>query len=165
MVALGAYFLWGAKNAEWPNVNRVDRFTSRLGIPQPYYEPSLGRIVEYRARTCPLGHARHGRNWRNSGFFGLGAGWAMVPALTMIVGVPLKVAAAASHMIIGMGNCISVWPYILIGADHSIVCRPMVAGQVLGGIVGAQALHKGPFASDKAHPSRDHVLHQLWACN
>ena len=51
-----------------------------------------------------------------SGFFGLGAGWAIVPVMNLIMAVPLKVAAACSGNLIGMGDCISVWPYIFAGA-------------------------------------------------
>jgi hypothetical protein len=37
-----------------------------------------------------------------SGFFGLGAGWAAVPALKLIMGVPLKVTAACSGVLLGI---------------------------------------------------------------
>lgn len=44
-----------------------------------------------------------------SGFFGMGAGWAVVPTMNLIMGIPLKVTAACSGVLIGMGACISVW--------------------------------------------------------
>jgi len=61
-----------------------------------------------------------------SGFFGLGAGWAIVPVMNLIMGVPLKVAAACSGILIGMGDCISVWPYLLAGAIIPLFAAAMV---------------------------------------
>ena len=75
-----------------------------------------------------------------SGFFGLGAGWAIVPAQNLIMSVPLKVAAANSGVLLGMGDCIAVWPYLLMGAIIPIFAAPWLAGQVLGGLLGALIL-------------------------
>ena len=75
-----------------------------------------------------------------SGFFGLGAGWAIVPAQNVIMAVPLKVAAANSGVLLGMGDCIGVWPYLLMGAIIPVFAAPWLVGQVLGGLLGAQIL-------------------------
>jgi uncharacterized membrane protein YfcA len=56
------------------------------------------------------------------------------------MGVPLKVAAATSGILIGMGDSISVWPYIFAGAVIPFFVATWLVGQVLGGIVGAQLL-------------------------
>jgi uncharacterized membrane protein YfcA len=75
-----------------------------------------------------------------SGFFGLGAGWAIVPALNLVMAVPLKVAAACSGVLLGMGDCVAVWPYLLSGAIIPLFAAPWLVGQVLGGLVGAYIL-------------------------
>jgi hypothetical protein len=75
-----------------------------------------------------------------SGFFGLGAGWAIVPAQNLIMSVPLKVAAANSGVLLGMGDCIGVWPYLLMGAIIPVFAAPWLVGQVLGGLFGALIL-------------------------
>lgn len=77
-----------------------------------------------------------------SGFFGLGAGWAIVPAQNLIMCVPLKVAAANSGVLLGMGDCIAVWPYLLMGAIIPVFAAPWLVGQVLGGLLGALILIK-----------------------
>jgi uncharacterized protein len=140
VMALGLYFLFGSKKTEWPGVKKVDRFTSRLKIPHPYYERSIDKIVSYSVKNLPVGVVAMIGIGLISGFFGMGAGWAVVPALNIIVGAPLKVAASCSHIIIGMGDCISVWPYILAGAIIPLFAAPWLVGQVLGGMVGAQVL-------------------------
>ncbi|GAI96526.1 unnamed protein product [marine sediment metagenome] len=77
-----------------------------------------------------------------SGFFGMGAGWAIVPTMNLIMAIPLKVAAACSGILIGMGDCIAVWPYLLVGAIIPLFAAPWLVGQVLGGLIGAQILIK-----------------------
>ena len=70
----------------------------------------------------------------------MGGGWAIVPALNVIMGCPLKVAAAVSMTGLGMGSCVSVWPYFKAGAMIPIVIAPLLVGQVVGGVLGAQVL-------------------------
>ena len=142
VLVLGIYFLWGGRKTEWAEAKPVDTFSKRLGIQQSYYEPSIKKTVTYEVRLLHWNTIAMVGIGAISGFFGMGAGWAVVPALNLIVGVPLKVAAATSHVIIGMGDCITVWPYMLIGAIIPLFAAPWLVGQVLGGIVGAQALIK-----------------------
>lgn len=140
LLALAIYFVVGGKKIEWPEVKRVDGFTKWLKLTQPYYEVSLNKIVDY-----PLTRA----GWvlgaivgvgLLSGFFGLGAGWAIVPAQNLIMAVPLKVAAANSGVLLGMGDCIAVWPYLLMGAIIPLFAAPWLVGQVLGGLLGSLIL-------------------------
>jgi len=72
-----------------------------------------------------------------SGFFGMGGGWAIVPALNLIMGVPVKVASASSGVLLGIGDSVAVWPYVQAGAIVAIFVAPWLVGQVLGGWVGA----------------------------
>jgi uncharacterized membrane protein YfcA len=137
---LAVYFLRGGTNMEWPQVNQVDRFTAWLDLDHAYYETSTNQITAYRVNRAGLGIAAMAGAGVISGFFGLGAGWAIVPTMTLIMDVPLKVAAACSAILIGMGDSISVWPYILAGAVIPFFAATWLVGQVLGGIVGAHLL-------------------------
>jgi uncharacterized protein len=140
VLGLSLYFLLGSKKTEWPEVKKVDRLTASLKLTHPYYEPSIDKVVNYRVKNVPVGVVAMIGIGLISGFFGMGAGWAVVPALNMIVAAPLKISAACSHVIIGMGDCISVWPYILAGAIIPLFVAPWLVGQVLGGMAGAQVL-------------------------
>jgi hypothetical protein len=140
VLLLGAYFFSGGRKREWPRVARVDRFSRWLGLTQPYYEQSTGTVASYQVTRVGWGMLCMMGIGLISGFFGMGAGWAIVPGLNLIMGVPLKVAAASSGVIIGMGDCITVWPYILVGAIIPLFAAPWLVGQVLGGIVGAEVL-------------------------
>jgi uncharacterized membrane protein YfcA len=58
----------------------------------------------------------------------------------MGMGVPLKLAAANSGVILGVGSCVSIWPYIYAGGIIPFFVLPWLAGQVIGGFVGSYAL-------------------------
>ncbi|MHC4941953.1 MAG: sulfite exporter TauE/SafE family protein [Planctomycetota bacterium] len=140
LASLAVYFVVGGKKIEWPEVKKVDGFTKRLKMSQPYYEQSLGKVIDYpltRAGGVLIAIIAVGML---SGFFGLGAGWAIVPAQNLIMAVPLKVAAANSGVLLGMGDCIAVWPYLLMGAIIPVFAAPWLVGQVLGGLLGALIL-------------------------
>ena len=137
---LAVYFVVGGKKIEWPEVKKVDKFTNWLKLPQPYYEVSLGKVVDYPVTRAGGVLAAIVGVGLLSGFFGLGAGWAIVPAQNLIMAVPLKVAAANSGVLLGMGDCIAVWPYLLHGAIIPIFAAPWLVGQVLGGLLGALIL-------------------------
>ena len=140
LLSLAIYFVVGGKKIEWPEVKKVDKFTKFLNMSQPYYEASLNKVVDYpltRAGWVLIAIIGVGLL---SGFFGLGAGWAIVPAQNLIMAVPLKVAAANSGVLLGMGDCIAVWPYLLKGAIIPLFAAPWLVGQVLGGLLGAQIL-------------------------
>jgi uncharacterized membrane protein YfcA len=140
LASLAVYFLVGGKKIEWPEVKKVDGFTKWLKLSQPYYEVSLNKVIDYPlTRAAWVVCAIVGVGLL-SGFFGLGAGWAIVPAQNVIMAVPLKVAAANSGVLLGMGDCIGVWPYLLMGAIIPIFAAPWLVGQVLGGLLGAQIL-------------------------
>jgi len=140
LAGVGVYFIVGGKKLEWPDVKKVDGFTKKLKLSQPYYEVSLGRVIDYPLTRAGWVLAAIVVVGLLSGFFGLGAGWAIVPAQNLIMAVPLKVAAANSGVLLGMGDCIAVWPYLLSGAIIPLFAAPWLVGQVLGGLLGSLVL-------------------------
>ena len=75
-----------------------------------------------------------------SGLFGLGAGWAMVPVFNLVMMAPLKVAAACSKVLIGVGDTAAVWPYMNHGGIFPLFAVPAMIGLVLGTIIGAKLM-------------------------
>jgi len=140
LFSLAIYFIVGGKKIEWPEVKHEDDFTKRLQLAQPYYEESLQKVIDYPLTRAKLALVAIVGVGLLSGFFGLGAGWAIVPAQNVIMAVPLKVAAANSGVLLGMGDCIAVWPYLLVGAIIPLFAAPWLVGQVLGGLLGALIL-------------------------
>jgi len=75
-----------------------------------------------------------------AGMFGLGAGWANVPVLNLVMGAPLKVSAGTSSFILSLVDSSAAWVYLNQGAVLAIVAVPSVAGMMLGARIGARLL-------------------------
>jgi len=137
VAVVGGYFVMGGTKMEWPEVKKVDSFTSRLRLTQPYFEQSMGKVIEYKVTRAHWGILFFLIVGFLGGFFGMGGGWASVPGQNVIMGIPLKVAAANSGVILGMSSCAGIWPYLLTLAIIPLFAAPWLVGQVLGGITGS----------------------------
>ena len=144
LVALAVYFFVGGKKLDNPVVHDKDinPFTRRLGFDSKYYEESEGKEFTYKAKRAGLGIILIFAVGLIGGFFGMGGGWAITPVLNMGMGLPLKVAAANSGVILGIANCVSTWKYIYNGSIIPLFVLPWLAGQVIGGFIGSYALAK-----------------------
>lgn len=142
LVALGIYFLAGGKKLEHPVVNKVDKFTASLKMDGTYYDDENGVMRSYKVKGAPLGLLLVLIVGFIGGFFGMGGGWAITPSLNMAMGIPLKLATANSGTILGIGSCVSIWPYIFEGALIPLFVLPWLSGQVVGGFIGSYALAK-----------------------
>jgi len=140
VLVIVVYFLTSGKKSELPEVKKVGPVAAWLNMTQPYFEQSTSNVINYKITRVRIGMIVLVGVGVLSGFFGMGAGWSIVPGLNMIMGVPLKVAAASSNLIIGLGDSITVWPYIHIGAIIPLFVAPWIVGKVIGGIIGAHIL-------------------------
>ena len=144
LVGLAVYFLVGGKKLDNPEVkdSDINAFTRKLGFDSNYYEESEHKVYKYKAKKAELGIALIFLVGLIGGFFGMGGGWAITPVLNMAMGLPLKVAAANSGVILGIANCVSTWKYIFNGSIIPLFVLPWLAGQVIGGFIGSYALAK-----------------------
>jgi hypothetical protein len=76
-----------------------------------------------------------------AGMFGIGAGWANVPVLNLLLGTPVKVAAGTSGLVLSMVDSAAAWVYINKGAVLPMIAVPSVVGMMLGARIGARLLH------------------------
>lgn len=129
-----------AKKSEFPEVKQADRLSSALRIYGVYTEASLGREINWKIhRTVPglllfigVGFA--------AGMFGLGAGWANVPVLNLVMGVPLKVSVATSKFLLSITDTSAAWIYINKGAVIPMMVVPSLVGIMLGSMIGVRLL-------------------------
>ena len=140
VIGIGGLILFGGSKTEYPEVKDVDGFTARMGLAMSYWEQSLDKIVHYKVKRAPLGLLLFCFVGLISGLFGLGAGWAMVPTFNMAMLMPLKVAAATSKVLIGVGDTAAVWPYLNHGAILPLLAVPAMIGLVLGTIIGSKIM-------------------------
>jgi uncharacterized membrane protein YfcA len=140
LLGISVYFVFGGRKLEWPSIGRVDRFTKMLKLDGHYFEESTGQELNYQVVRAPLGIILVFLVGVLGGFFGMGGGWAITPSLNLGMGIPLKLAAANSGVILGVGSCISVWPYAFAGGIIPFFVLPWLSGQVIGGFIGSYVL-------------------------
>lgn len=137
-----ALLIWVAKGADALEVES-DALGRHLGLLGAYHDPRAGRI-EWRTRRTALGIASFGGIGFIGGLFGLGAGWANVPALNLLMGAPLKLAVGTSGLAISIINSSAAWVYIGRGALLPAIAMPSILGVMLGSRIGARLLHGMP---------------------
>ena len=75
-----------------------------------------------------------------AGMFGLGAGWANVPVLNLLMGAPLKISVATSKFLLSITDTSAAWIYLNKGAVIPIMVLPSLIRILLGSFVGVRIL-------------------------
>lgn len=130
-----------AKKSEFPEVIQSDRLSLALGIHGIFTDGASGQANHWRAHRSPLGLLLFAGIGFLGGMFGIGAGWANVPVLNLVMGVPLKVAAGSSGLILSLASSSASWYYLNEGAVLPMIAVPSVIGMILGARIGARLLH------------------------
>ena len=99
-----------------------------------FYDDESGADVAYEVRRLPVAMAVSFVAGNVSAAFGIGGGILKVPVLTAWCGVPMRVAAATSSLMIGVTAVASV----PIQYAHGYVSPPLAAAAVLGVLVGSR---------------------------
>ena len=131
-----------AKKSDFPNVPKPDNLAQSLGIMGIYREESLGKDVEWTVHKTPMGLALFVVIGIMAGMFGLGAGWANVPVLNLLMGAPLKISVATSKFLLSITDTSAAWVYLNQGAVLPMIVVPSLVGIMLGSIIGVKILAK-----------------------
>lgn len=129
-----------ARKSEHPEVKHSDRLATLLGMNGVFIDGASGQEVIWRMHRTPLGLVLFFFIGVLAGMFGLGAGWANVPALNLLMGAPLKVAAGSSSFILSLVDSAAAWVYLNNGAVLPVIAAPSVVGMMLGAKIGARLL-------------------------
>ncbi|HEY5998221.1 MAG TPA: sulfite exporter TauE/SafE family protein [bacterium] len=146
--ALGATILgivaimFMAKKSEFPNVPQADALSTALRINGIYHEASTGKSVDWKIHRTPQGLVTFILIGFLAGMFGLGAGWANVPVLNLMMGAPLKISVATSKFLLSITDTSAAWIYVNNGAVLPLMVVPSIIGVMLGSVVGVQLLTK-----------------------
>jgi uncharacterized membrane protein YfcA len=100
--------------------------------------------VPYQARRLPLGLGAMGAAGLISGLSGVGGGFIKTPAMSEIMHVPVKVAAATTTFTLGITAAAGLIVYSAQGRIDAVPSAAVVLGGLVGGLVGAriqQVLH------------------------
>jgi uncharacterized membrane protein YfcA len=142
VIVLGIVTLMLAvKKSEFPVVARPDRLSSALGIHGVFIDGASGRSIDWQVHRTPMGLFLFLLIGVMAGMFGIGAGWANVPALNLLMGAPLKVSAGTSGLVLSLVDSSAAWVYLNRGAVLPMIAAPSVIGMMLGARIGARLLH------------------------
>jgi uncharacterized membrane protein YfcA len=129
-----------AKKSEFPDVPKADRLSSALRIYGVYQEQSTGQTVDWKIHRTPLGLCLFVIIGVMAGMFGLGAGWANVPVLNLVMGAPLKISVATSKFLLSITDTSAAWIYLNKGCVIPLMVVPSLVGIMLGSFVGVRIL-------------------------
>ena len=145
-IALGATILGicvlmlTAKKSELPDVQESDKLASILNIYGVYQEASTGQIINWKVHRTPQGLILFVVIGVMAGMFGLGAGWANVPVLNLLMGAPLKISVATSKFLLSITDTSAAWIYLNKGCVIPMMVVPSIVGIMLGSFVGVRLL-------------------------
>jgi uncharacterized membrane protein YfcA len=129
-----------ARKSEYPDVPKADNLSTVLRITGVYHEASTGQDINWKIHRTPQGLATFVIIGVMAGMFGLGAGWANVPVLNLMMGAPLKVSVATSKFLLSITDTSAAWIYVNNGAVLPMMVVPSIIGIMLGSIVGVRIL-------------------------
>lgn len=130
-----------SRSSEYPQVAQPDRLSSVLGIHGVFTDGASGRVINWQVHRTPTGLLLFLFIGLLGGLFGIGAGWANVPVLNVLMGAPLKVAAGTSGLILSLASSSASWYYINEGAVLPMIAVPSIIGMMTGARIGARLLH------------------------
>lgn len=148
LIALGAVLflifavMITSKRMDFPPEGKIDGLVAKLGLSGSWFEPNLNKLVEYKPRRLVAGIGLFSAAGFIGGMFGMGAGWVGVPVLNLVMGLPLKAAAATSITIITVNSAAASWPYIANGAMLAMIIVPSILGISLGATIGTRLAMK-----------------------
>ncbi len=130
-----------AKKSEFPDVAAPDKLSAALSMNGIFHDASQGKNIPWQVHRTPVGLILFVGIGFLAGLFGMGAGWANVPVLNLLMGAPLKVSAGTSSFILTLVDSSAAWIYLNKGAVLAMIAVPSVIGMMLGAFIGARLLH------------------------
>ena len=130
-----------AKKSEFPIVAAPDRLSSALALHGVFVDGATRQRIDWQVHRTASGLVVFLGIGVLAGMFGIGAGWANVPALNLLMGAPLKVSAGTSGLVLSLVDSSAAWVYVNKGAVLPMIAVPSVVGMMLGAKIGARLLN------------------------
>jgi hypothetical protein len=129
---------------EFPVVAGNDPVAKWLGLQGWFVEETTGERMNWTVHRAAVGLSGFVLVGLLAGIFGLGAGWANVPLLNLVMGAPLKIAVATSSFSLSITDTTAAWVYFNHGAVLPALVVPSLAGVMLGAMLGSRILPHVP---------------------
>ena len=135
-----AMLLLFSKNSEKPVVTDQDAISLALGFSGAYWDEGSKEVVDWKTHRTLPGLLLFIVIGLMAGMFGLGAGWANVPVLNLLMGAPMKVAVGTSKFLLSITDTSAAWIYLNKGCVIPLIAVPSIVGLMLGSLVGVRLL-------------------------
>ena len=123
---------------------RPDPISAALRMNGVYHDAATGREVRWAVHRTPAGLVAFAGIGMLAGMFGLGAGWANVPVLNLLMGAPLKLSVGTSGFLLSVIDTSAAWVYLHRGAVLPMLVAPSIIGVMLGAKIGVRLLRVAP---------------------
>lgn len=121
-----------------------DPLARALRLHGVFVDGASGEAVRWQAQRTAAGLLSFLAIGVLAGMFGIGAGWANVPVLNLLMGAPLKLAAGTSGVVLSLVDSSAAWVYLHKGAVLPMIAVPSVLGMMLGARIGVRLLDRLP---------------------
>jgi uncharacterized membrane protein YfcA len=108
----------------------------RLGA--SYLDPATGKVVRYVPQRVPVGLGISGFAGVLSGMLGIGGGVIQVPAMSILMRVPVKAAAGTSSFMVGITAVATATVFYAQGKIDPTVVVPAMVGIFVGSQLGSR---------------------------
>jgi uncharacterized membrane protein YfcA len=135
-----AILLLASKNTEKPVVKQQDAIGLALGISGIYMDQGTKEEISWKTHRTLLGLGMFVFIGVLAGMFGLGAGWANIPVLNLVMGVPLKISVATSKFLLSITDTSAAWIYMNKGCVIPLIAIPSILGLMFGSFLGVKLL-------------------------
>jgi uncharacterized membrane protein YfcA len=124
-----------------------DALAAALNLHGIYHDPAAGTDVRWQVHRTPAALVAFAGIGMLAGMFGLGAGWANVPVLNLLMGAPLKLSVGTSGFLLSVVDTSAAWVYLNRGAVLPMLVAPSIIGVMLGAKIGVKLLRIAPAAT------------------
>lgn len=138
LLAFILFIMFTTERVEFPEPKEGDRIRNFFQMEGECFEPSVGKEIRYSASNTAVALAMFAFVGLIAGMFGLGAGWANVPVLNLVMLLPIRVAVATSMLIILLNTSIAAWVYMAKDAVLPEITVPAILGMTAGSKIGAE---------------------------
>lgn len=127
---------------ELPEPKPPDRWSKWLQLYGKYYDPTLGREVEYHGIRWWLGESIMFVAGLISGLLGIGSGALKVLGMDWAMNLPIKVSTTTSNFMIGVTAATGSSIYWFFGYIQPLFASVTAIGVLAGSFIGARVLIK-----------------------
>jgi len=142
VLGLSAFVMWRKRNQEQAQKVEPDSWSKKLKLGDHYFDSASGQEVAYEVQGARPALGVMYIAGVVSGLLGIGSGALKVPAMDLLMKLPIKVSSATSNFMIGVTAATSAGVYLARGYINPYLAAPVALGVLLGSVVGSKLLIK-----------------------